>query len=236
MSLFLWVIYPYIALTVMVVGLIYRYDADPFGWTARSSELLEKAKLMWGSNLFHWGIIFAFFGHVAGILVPLAFYRLTHVPDEFYHLNALAAGGLAGTATLVGLFILAVRRLGVRRIWRTSSTGDIVALALLIATAIPGMITTAYHNYEYRLTVGPWFRGLLTFHPDPNLMVGVPLRLQVHILLAMLTFAVTPFTRLVHLFSLPIAYLRRAPIQYRLRMPVVEAPENRGDKGRPRTR
>ncbi|MHB9146567.1 MAG: respiratory nitrate reductase subunit gamma [Symbiobacteriia bacterium] len=234
MSLFLWVIYPYIALTIMVVGLIYRYDADPLGWTARSSELLEKWRLMWGSNLFHWGIIFAFFGHVAGILVPLAFYRAANVPDEFYHLNALAAGGLAGVATLLGLLILVVRRLGVRRIFRTSSTGDMVALALLLATAIPGMLTTISHNYEYRLTVGPWFRGLLTLHPDTSLMVGVPLGLQVHILLAMATFAVTPFTRLVHLFSLPLAYLRRAPIQYRLRMPVVESPANRGNKGRPR--
>lgn len=234
MELFLWVIYPYVALTVMIAGLIYRYDADPFGWTARSSELLERWRLLWGSTLFHWGILVAFLGHVAGILVPIALYRGLGVPDELYHLNAFVAGGLAGVATLAGLIILAIRRIGVKRVWRNSTAGDLAALILLLATVVPGLATTAAGGYEYRQTVGPWFRGILTFRPAPALMAGVPLRLQIHILLGLATFAVTPFTRLVHLFSLPIAYLRRAPIQYRLRLPVADSPENRGGKGEPR--
>lgn len=39
---FLWAVFPYIVLTIFVGGHIYRYQHDQFGWTSKSSELLEK--------------------------------------------------------------------------------------------------------------------------------------------------------------------------------------------------
>lgn len=220
MSQFLWVIYPYLALVVMVVGSLYRYAHNPMSWGSRSSELLEQRWLKWGSQLFHWGILLVIAGHVMGLLIPLSVYNAMGVPAEFYHLNADVLGGIAGTATWVGLLILLLRRFGNVRVRRNSSISDFVILILLFVVVTTGDFPTIVRNnlvgpYEYRATIGPWVRGLLTLHPDASLMAGVPAIFQVHVLLAFLVFAVSPFTRLVHIWSLPLAYLRRAPIQYR---------------------
>ena len=69
---FLWVILPYLALSIFVLGHLYRYGFSQYTWTARSSEFLEKRQLRWASQLFHYGIIFVFLGHVLGLLVPAA--------------------------------------------------------------------------------------------------------------------------------------------------------------------
>jgi nitrate reductase gamma subunit len=222
MSLWWWVIYPYLSLAVLMVGSLYRYDSDQLGWTARSSEFLEKRRLRLGSLLFHWGVIFVFLGHVAGLLVPIEVYHALHVPDALYHATAMTVGGAAGLAAFSGLVLLLLRRLSVPRIRLTSSVMDILVLLLLGVTVGLGLATTLGYDtlvgpYEYRLTVGPWIRGILLLHPDPRLMAAVPLVLQLHIIAAFLVFALSPFTRLVHVWSLPLAYLRRAPQQVRRR-------------------
>ena len=222
MNEFLWVVYPYLCLTVLVVGTLARYNYDQIGWTSKSSELLEKRMLRTGSLLFHWGIIFVFFGHVAGLLVPIEVYQAIGISERMYHLGAMVMGGITGLMTLAGLALLLLRRLGVKRVLRNTAPADWVALGFLIATVAMGLLMTLGYNathlpYEYRTTVGPWIRGVLLLHPDARLMSQVPLILQIHILTALGLFAVSPFTRLVHVWSLPLAYLRRAPMQYRRR-------------------
>jgi nitrate reductase gamma subunit len=229
---FLWVVYPYLCLMLLVVGMLARYNYDQIGWTSKSSELLEKRLLRLGSPLFHWGIIFVFLGHVAGLLVPIRVYQAFGISAHVYHMGAMVMGGITGLMTLVGLLLLLWRRLSVRRVLLHTSTGDWLALGFLIATVALGLTMTLVYNvthlpYEYRTTVGPWIRGVILLHPDASLMAGVPLILQLHILTALALFAVSPFTRLVHIFSLPIAYLRRAPMQYRRRTPAVPAEQPR---------
>lgn len=222
MQEFLWVVYPYLTLGLFVVGSLYRYNFDQIGWTSKSSEILEKRLLRWGSLLFHWGVIFVFFGHVFGLLVPIGVYRALGVPDELYHLVALWSGGITGLAAFTGLALLIWRRLTNLRVRLASSASDVLVLALLLLTVGLGLGATlglrlAGVTYEYRTSVGPWIRSVLLGHPQASLMQGVPLILQLHILAALLLFATTPFSRLVHVFSLPLAYLRRAPQQYRSR-------------------
>ncbi|MGE5672407.1 MAG: respiratory nitrate reductase subunit gamma [Mycobacterium leprae] len=226
MTLFAWVIYPYLCLAVLVIGSLWRYDTDQLGWTAKSSEFLEKRRLRWGSLLFHWGIIFVFMGHVGGLLVPIQLTRLA-TSDEMYHMSAMVMGGLSGLAAFAGLVLLFLRRTTVKRVWRNTTAGDMVALVLLIIVAGLGMSITLGYNvavepYEYRLTLGPWVRGLLLFHPDVSLMATVPTIIKAHVLIAFTLFAVSPFTRLVHIWSIPLAYLGRAPQQLRRRHPVSE--------------
>lgn len=221
---FLWVIYPYLAVAVFVVGHLYRYASDPYGWTARSSEFLEKRLLRWGSTLFHWGILLVFLGHLAGLLVPAWLYRSLGVSDALYHRMAVTAGGLAGATALAGLLLLAYRRLRVARVRRTSSPADWVALALLALVMGLGLYNTLGHNllvaeYDYRFSIGPWLRGLLLFRPDPRRMAGVPLGYQLHVLAAFALLAAWPFTRLVHVWSLPLPYLWRRYVLYRRRAP-----------------
>ncbi len=225
-----WIVYPYLALSLMIVGSIYRYAYNPMSWGSRSSEILEKRALKWGSLLFHWGILFVIVGHVMGLLVPMSVYTALGVTPHLYHENADLLGGIVGLMTWVGLVILLVRRFGNARVRRNSSLSDSVALSLLFIIVSSGDYLTIVRNnlvgpYEYRATVGPWLRGLLVLHPNAALMAHVPVLFQVHIILAFLLFAISPFTRLVHIWSLPLAYLRRAPIQYRSRQQYQNGPD-----------
>ena len=85
--------------------------------------------------------------------------------------------------------------------------------------------------YDYRGSVSPWVRGLLTFQPDPALMADVPLAFQLHILCALALFGLWPFTRLVHVFSAPLGYLTRPYIVYRTRDTARWAPAPPGAAG-----
>ena len=51
---FVWVIYPYLCLAIFVIGHIARYKYDQFSWTAKSSEMIEKKRLKWGSFSFRY--------------------------------------------------------------------------------------------------------------------------------------------------------------------------------------
>ena len=221
---FLWAVFPYIVLTIFVGGHIYRYQHDQFGWTSKSSELLEKKQLRIGSNLFHFGSIFVFFGHVMGLIIPVEFYEALGITEEQYHWIALAGGIPAGLAATIGLFILCYRRVTVRRVFATSTKGDWAALFFLAIVILSGMSATFLNidsnGFDYRTTIGPWLRGVLTFRPDPSLMEAVPLWFKIHILAGFGIFAAWPFTRLVHVFSAPIRYLTRSYVVYRKRQPV----------------
>lgn len=221
-SQFLWVIYPYFVLTIFVFGHILRFHNHQLEWTAKSSEIFEKRALKWGSQLFHWGIIAVFFGHVAGLLIPISVYHALGVPDELYHKGALYGGGVAGIAAAVGVLILLGRRVNVRRVWKNTSVSDLVAILLLTIVILTGMTATSLNasvGFDYRTTINPWVRGVLAFHPDRTLMDQVPLPFKIHMFAALSLFAVWPFTRLVHVISLPITYLWRTYVLYRKRTP-----------------
>jgi nitrate reductase gamma subunit len=223
-DLFLWVVFPYICLTVFVLGHIYRYNTDQFGWSAKSSQFLEKKKLKWGSILFHWGIIFVFFGHVAGVLIPKIIYDSIGITDHMYHFGAVWFGGAAGVICVIGGALLFIRRASVKRIKVNSKFKDWLSLVLLGIVVIVGFTNTVGYtasggDFDYRTTIGPWFRGILTFNPEPGYMIGAPIGFQAHILLAFALFAVWPFTRLVHVWSLPLEYLKRKYLVYRRMTP-----------------
>ena len=219
---FLWVIFPYMMIAITLVGHIYRYSTDQMNWTSRSSEFLEKKSLRWGSLLFHYGIIFVFFGHALGLLVPKTFISDLGINYKSYHDIAIYVGGTAGAATVIGIFLLLIRRYGNKRISVTSSFGDKLIVVLLFLIVGFGIYNTIFYSlyyghFDYRSTLSPWFRSLFIFAPDPRLMVNIPITYKIHVLLAFLTFGIWPFTRLVHVWSIPIAYLKRSHIIYRSR-------------------
>lgn len=224
---FLWVVLPYIVLTIFIGGHIYRYQHDQFGWTSKSSELLEKKLLRLGSNLFHWGIIFVFGGHVMGLLIPISVYEAMGVSEHQYHTISLIGGIPAGIAATIGILILLYRRMTVRRLIATSTKGDWVSLVFLIIVIFSGMSATFFNidsnGFDYRTTIGPWLRGVLLFHPDATLLATVPVWFKIHMIAAMGIFAAWPFTRLVHVFSVPIRYLSRSYVIYRKRGPKQES-------------
>ncbi|XAS78114.1 respiratory nitrate reductase subunit gamma [Dermatophilaceae bacterium Sec6.4] len=221
MNVFLFVVFPYICLTVFVVGHFWRYRYDKFGWTTRSSQLYENKLLRIGSPLFHFGIIGVFFGHVIGLGIPQSWTSAVGISEPIYHVVALAGGAVAGVMTLVGMVILIYRRRTTGPVFSATTRMDKVMYLFLGTVIVLGVYNTLVANaagaYNYREGVSVWFRGIFRFDLHPDLMGAAPLGFQVHGLVAMALFALWPFTRLVHVFSAPIGYLTRPYIVYRSR-------------------
>jgi nitrate reductase gamma subunit len=220
----LWGVVPYVSLAILVVGTWWRWRFDQFGWTTRSSQVYESRLLRIGSPLFHFGILVVAFGHVIGLLVPKSWTDGAGLSQEAYHVQALALGGLAGIAAIVGLAILVYRRRTVGPVFSSTTRNDKAMYVVLGAALAAGMIATALgisggEEHNYRLTVAPWFRSLFVLQPDVEAMADAGLRYQVHALVAFLLFASWPFTRLVHAFSAPVGYLFRPYVVYRRREP-----------------
>ncbi|HYQ74361.1 respiratory nitrate reductase subunit gamma [Cellulomonas sp.] len=220
----LWVVVPYVCLAVFVLGHVWRYRYDKFGWTTRSSQLYERRLLRWASPLFHFGILAVFLGHVMGLGIPKSWTRAVGMSDEVYHALAISIGAVAGVCTLVGLVLLIYRRRTVGPVFRATTRMDKVmylVLAVVIAlgmwNTVAGSILNLGGHYDYREGVSVWFRGIFRFDLHPELMADAPLGFQLHGMAAMLLFALWPFTRLVHVFSVPLGYLWRPYVVYRSR-------------------
>lgn len=219
----LFVVLPYVCLAVFVVGHVWRYRTDQLGWTSRTSQVFEKKWLAWGSPLFHFGALFVILGHVGGLLVPASWTRAIGISDHAYHVVAVAGGTVAGLVLCAGIIILALRRFVVSDRMRTASTPmDKVLYVLLGLQTAVGMWQTVAINvfgegYEYRGTISVWFRQLFVLQPDPSIMAGAPAIYGLHAVLACLFLAIWPFTRLVHVWSVPAGYLARPFVVYRRR-------------------
>jgi nitrate reductase gamma subunit len=217
----LWIVFPYVCLTVFVVGHVWRYRRDQYSWTARSTQLFERRLLLVGSLLFHFGILVALGGHVLGILVPRSWTEAVGIPHEAYHWLAVVVGTASGAAVVAGFGILCFRRVSVARVRAATLRSDLVLYPVLAATIVTGMLATvwgsAVQSEEYRDSVSPWFRGLFMLQPNEDLMANASFVFQAHAATAFLLFAVWPFTRLVHVWSVPVTYIGRAPILYRSR-------------------
>lgn len=223
MDTLLFVVLPYVCLAIFVVGHVWRYRSDQFGWTTRTSQVLEKRWLAWGSPLFHFGALFAILGHAAGLLIPTSWTQALGISDHAYHVVAVAAGTVAGVLLCAGLVILLLRRFYVSdRIRVVTTPMDRVLYLLLTVEIGVGMWQTVAINvfgsgYEYRGTVSVWFRQLFVLQPDPSLISSAPAVYGWHAVLACLLLAIWPFTRLVHVWSVPVAYLARPYVVYRQR-------------------
>jgi nitrate reductase gamma subunit len=218
---FLYVALPYLAIAAFVVGHVWRWRRDQFGWTARSTQLLERRLLLPGTVLFHVGMLLALGGHVLGILVPASWTDAVGISHDAYHWLSVVAGGSAGLLVVLGLTILVARRLADPRVRATTLRTDWVLYPVLAATVLSGLALTLWSNaldeYPYRETVSPWFRGLFTLSPDAEPVASAPFIVQAHLLCSWVLFVIWPFTRLVHVWSVPLQYLARPTIVYRAR-------------------
>jgi nitrate reductase gamma subunit len=245
MSTFVWIVFPYICLTSFVIGHVWRYRYDKFGWTSRSSELYEKRILSWASPLFHFGILGVLAGHVIGLLVPQAWTSAAGVTEHSYHLVAVTLGTIAGLATVIGLALLIYRRRMTPSVFRATSVADKAMYPLLAAVILLGLVNTIGAGllgleghpggYNYRATIAVWFRDVLAFHPSAAPMTGAPWSFQLHAVLAFLLLAAWPFTRLVHVLAAPVGYACRPYIVYRTRsqLGAARAPRPGWDRANP---
>lgn len=219
-------IYPYIALAVLAVGSVVRYDREPYSWRSGSSQLLRRRQLVWGSNLFHIGVLVVFLGHLAGLLTPIAIFDAMGIGHGFKQLMAIVVGGIAGIMCLVGGAMLLHRRLTDPRIRRTSSFGDIAILVLLLLQLILGLgtipVSMGHLDGHEMVKFMAWAQGIFTFQSGAALYVAeVHWVFKTHLFLGLTIFLVFPFTRLVHLLSMPVRYVWRQGYQIvRTRKPI----------------
>jgi nitrate reductase gamma subunit len=215
---FLFGVYPYICFSVFLIGSVIRFDREQFTWRSQSSQLLRRRQLIWGSNLFHVGILLIFVGHMGGLLTPVAVFEALGISHTAKQITAITIGGVAGTLCFVGLVMLLYRRLMDPRIRRTSSFADIAILVLLLAQLSLGLssIFVSLHHLDGSEMVAlmNWAQHIVTLRGGAaDFVAGVSPIFKIHLVLGMTIFLVFPFTRLVHTWSAPIWYLGRKGYQ-----------------------
>ena len=202
---FLFGIYPYLCLAVLLIGSLIRFDREPYTWKSDSSQMLRKGQLRLGSNLFHYGVIIVILGHFVGFLAPHWAVDWALSPTG-HQLLAMVVGGIAGLVAIIGLTILLYRRLADPRIRLNSRKWDIAVAMLLWLQLALGLLTvplSAFHmDGALFETLTTYVKGIVTLDGNAaSLMIGVPLVYKLHILVGFTIFLISPFTRMIHIWS-----------------------------------
>ncbi len=202
---FLFGIYPYLCLAILLIGSLIRFDREPYTWKSDSSQMLRAGQLRLGSNLFHYGVIIVILGHFAGFLAPHWAIDWALSPAA-HQLVAMIVGGIAGLIAIVGLSILLHRRLVDPRIRLNSRKWDIVVVFMLWLQLALGLLTVPLSASDMGgalfETLISYVKGIVTFDGGvAALLIGVPLVYKLHILLGFTIFLISPFTRMIHIWS-----------------------------------
>lgn len=210
-------IYPYVALAIFFLGSLIRFDREQYTWKSDSSQLLKRSQLRWGSNLFHIGILFLFFGHAVGLLTPHWLYESMGLTTEAKQLLAMISGGAAGLTCLAGITLLLHRRLTEPRIRATSKPMDIIILLWVFITLLLGLTSILFSAQHLdgtdMLLLANWAQHIVTFRSGAaQFLLAVPLIFKIHLFFGMTLFLLFPFSRLVHVWSgfASVAYLTRS--------------------------
>ncbi len=221
-AMIVFVAFPYAALTLAIVVTVLRWKLAPFTVSSISSQLLESRKLFWGSIPFHWGIVLILLGHLATLFFPATVAWWNGVPIRLY---ALEITGLAlALWAAAGLLVLLYRRLTTARIRAVTTPMDLVVLIVLAVQIASGIWMAVGYRFGSFWSVGvvvPYVWSLLKLSPRPELLQPFPFILQLHVVSFFVLVAIFPFTRLVHLITLPLPYLAR-PWQRVVRMRHIE--------------
>lgn len=211
-------IYPYIALSVLAIGSVIRYDREPYSWRSGSSQLLRRRQLMVGSVLFHLGVLLIFAGHFVGLLTPIVLFDALGVSHGAKQILAIIAGGVAGASAFIGASMLLHRRLFDPRIRRNSSFSDIAILFLLWLQLVLGLATIFvsldHLDGHEMVKFMSWAQGIFTFEAGAaSYVLDVHPIFKAHLFLGLTILLLFPFTRLVHMLSAPVRYIWRSGYQ-----------------------
>ena len=210
LEIMLFVVFPYVALAVGIVGTIYRYLTNQYSFTSLSSQFLESDLQFWGSTLWHYGIIPTTLIHLGGFFLPKIMFIMHSTPETLY--LAELAGKVLGIMALVGVGIMLYRRLTVSKIRAITTPVDWIILSLLFGQVFFGLVLAFVYRWGatwFLHTATPWIHSLALFQPAPQFVTALPLAHKVHFLAGFLLFALMPFSRLVHIATFPLSYIWR---------------------------
>ncbi len=206
----LFIAFPYVAVVLLVVVSLYRYYTDRFSYSSFSSQFLEGKALFWGSVPWHYGILIILLAHVVALLWPSGWSDLIADPTRLLVLEMI--GLSLALAALLGLTLLLLRRLRSARIMAVTSTMDWVLLIVLLSQVALGFWVALFYRWGsdwYMFTAVPWLTSLATFSPETTYVTSLPWVVKLHMLSGFVIAAIFPFTRLVHIVTVPITYLWR---------------------------
>jgi nitrate reductase gamma subunit len=209
-------IYPYIALTTFLVGSLIRFDREQYTWKADSSQIFEKEQLQKGSILFHIGVLALFMGHFAGLVTPHSWFLSLGVSDMMHQIVAISAGAAFGSLCMMGGVILWKRRMYHPRVRANSRFMDLFILNWILVTLGVGLLTipvSIYHAFNgdasVMVALAEWVQSMLLLNTQPEYLSGVDFIYKLHLFLGMSVFFLFPFSRLVHVWSMPLGYMFR---------------------------
>lgn len=206
-------IFPYIALAVFAIGCWARFDLHAYTWRTGSSQLLSGRWMRLGSNWFHVGVIAILLGHFVGLLTPEWAYK-PFISSGQKQLLAIAVGGIFGVICLVGLSVLLWRRLTDARVRATSAARDTLVLVLLYVQLLLGMasifVSVGHLDGAQMVALSKWAQHIVTFRPGAaEFILDAHWIYKSHVFLGLVLVLIAPFTRLVHVWSVPLGYLTR---------------------------
>lgn len=214
LQIFLFGVYPYIALTIAIIGTWVRFDLSQYSWKSGSTQMLRSKNMRLASNLFHVGIIVVLLGHLFGMLTPHFLYD-RFISAGHKQILAVVVGGIAGVFCWFGLVMLLWRRFTDERISHTSSFSDKLVLVLLFIQLNLGLIsifTSVKHLDGYTMmNLAGWAQDITILRPwqAAARIEQTDLIYQLHMALGITLIAIFPFTRLIHIISAPIWYFGR---------------------------
>ncbi len=214
MNTLLFGIYPYIALVIFIVASIIRYDREQYTWKSGSSQMLRDTKLRLAMNMFHIGVLFIFFGHFVGLLLPASIYHHV-ISTESKQMLAMVSGGFFGVVGLIGMTELLKRRLTDPRIRNTSTRADIAILIMLYVQMVLGLLTilasSQHLDGSVMVMMANWAQAIVTFRgfEAAQQIANVSFIYKLHVFLGLTIILIFPFSRLVHIVSIPVKYFGR---------------------------
>lgn len=208
--------YPYLAGTIFLLGSWLRFDREQYTWKADSSQLLSGKSMRLASNLFHVGILAVFFGHLVGMLTPHSWFLALGISDTAHQYLAIYAGLIFGSLCLIGAIMLLLRRLNEPRVRAVSRKRDTFIIGWLLVTVALGLSTTvislqhaAHGDAGTMIALTEWVKSVATLSVAPGLIQDVHFLFKLHMFFGMTVFLLFPFTRLVHVWSVPLSYVTR---------------------------
>lgn len=202
--------FPYIALAIFIIGSVYRYMNRGFQVSSLSSEFLERKKLFWGSQPFHWGLLILFFGHLIAFLFPSTVMAWNGHPVRLLILEVSSFA--FGLAALLGLVLLIKRRLGNKRLLIVANKMDMMVYTVLLVQIVSGLGVAFFVRWGsswFAAVVTPYLRSIFALNPDIAAVSAVPWWVQIHMVSAFFIIAIIPFTRFMHFLVAPVDYLWR---------------------------
>lgn len=203
-------VFPYVAVALMIGVGIYRYTVDRYSWSSQSSQFLENRALFWGSVPWHYAILVILLAHFLAFLVPSGWAVILGNPLRLYLLEITGLG--LGISSLIAIILLIFRRGVNARVAAVTTVIDwlvLAALLLQVATGVYIAFTLRWGSVWYLHTATPWLWSLLKFDPQVQYLTALPWVVKLHTFNAFLLLALFPFSRLVHVVSVPLGYLAR---------------------------